>query len=320
MFYTFEQIEKVLNRIQKNHPEIEEVIVFYREIVKNQLKVKKNIQLPPINLIEEKTKGKFQKGFPLLELSLIPDSLEAYEALAGDLVNLLKRRGPSVTAEMEKIRKNVMSDAHIFISLAQNYLLHNWTPIHDLAQDHCLDIALLFFFIKSSVKPFAESLAEEITTNCNLPPWSEASCPICGSLPSLAYLRPAKSEGRVKNPCHSSNNGSQGDSRGKNPQQPLKRFLVCSLCNYYWPFPRLKCPFCQTERQDALHYFCINSDEKGIRVDVCNDCKGYIKTIGYEYEPLTEEVLFLEDLNTIHLDLMAEKEGYCKKAKGIFSL
>jgi formate dehydrogenase maturation protein FdhE len=355
VFYTIEQIEKTLNRIQKNHPEIEEIIVFYREIVKKQLKVKKNIQLPPIDLIEEKTREKFQKGVPLLELSLIPDSLEAYEPLAGDLVNLLKKRGPSVTAEMEKIRKDVMRDAHIFISLAQNYLLHNWEPIHALAQDHELDIGLLFFFIKSSVKPFVESLAEEITTKCNLPPWSEPSCPICGSLPSLAYLRPAKSEGRVKTPCpvmgiqkgtgkegmssllkkgmasqispfksvpipDSSNDDRDGDSRGKSPQRPLNRFLVCSLCNYYWLFPRLKCPFCQTERQDALHYFCINSDEKGIRVDVCNDCKGYIKTIGYEYEPLTEEVLFLEDLNTIHLDLMAENEGYCKKAKGIFSL
>ncbi len=309
MFYTFEQVEKALNRIQKNHPEIEEVIVFYKEIVKKQLKVKKNIQLPPIDLIEEKTRGKFQKGFPLLELSLIPDPLEAYEFLAGDLVNLLKRRGPSVTAEMEKIHKYIMRVPHIFISLAQNYLLHNWAPIHDLAQDHDLDLALLFFFIKSSVKPFVESLAEEITTNCNLPPWSEASCPICGSLPSLAYLRPIKpGEDRY------------GPIRGKSPQRPLKRFLVCSLCNHCWPFPRLKCPFCQTERQDALHYFCINSDEKGIRVDVCNDCKGYIKTIDYEYEPLAEEILFLEDLNTIHLDLMAEKEGYCKKAKGIFSL
>ena len=46
MVYTFEQVEKTLNRIQKNRPEIEEVITFYKEILKEQLKVKKNIQLP----------------------------------------------------------------------------------------------------------------------------------------------------------------------------------------------------------------------------------------------------------------------------------
>ena len=229
-----------------------------------------------------------------------------------ELASLLKKRGPSVTVEMEKIRKDIMKDSHIFISLAQNYLLHNLAPIHDLAQDHKLDTALLFFFIKSSVKPFVESLAEEITTNCDLPPWAESSCPICGSLPSLAYLKPANSDDE--------DDHGQLLSRGKSPQRPLKRFLLCSLCNHCWPFPRLKCPFCQTERQGALRYFFIDSDEKGIRVDVCNDCKGYIKTIDCEYEPLAEEVLFLEDLNTIHLDLVAEKEGYCKKAKGIFSL
>jgi FdhE protein len=312
MLYTFEQVEKTLNRIQKNHPEIGEVITFYKEIVKEQLKVKENIQLPSIDLAEEKTRGKFQKGFPLLELNLIPVSLKAYKTLAEELANLLKKRGPSVTAEMEKIRKDILRDSNIFISLAQNYLLHNWAPIYDLSQDHNLDTALLFFFIKSSVKPFAESLAEEIISNCNLPPWSEASCPICGSLPSLAYLKPARS--------YVDGHGQLLPSHEEVPRQALKRFLVCSLCNYCWSFPRLKCPFCRTERQGALRYFCIDSNEKGIRVDVCNDCKGYIKTIDYEYEQIAEEVLFLEDLDTIYLDLVAEKEGYCKKAKGIFSL
>jgi FdhE protein len=311
MGYTFEQVEKALNRILKNRPEIEEVIAFYKEILKEQLKVKKNIKLPSIDLAEKKTMGKFQKGFPLLELSLIPDSLKAYEPLVEELARLLKKRGPSVAVEMEKIQKDIMKDSRIFISLAQNYLLHNLAPIHDLAQDHKLDTALLFFFIKGSVKPFAESLAEKITTNCDLPPWAEALCPICGSLPSLAYLKPINSD---------EDDHGQLSSRGKSPQRPLNRFLLCSLCNHCWPFPRLKCPFCQTERQGALRYFVIDSDEKGIRVDVCNDCKGYIKTIDREYEPLAEEVLFLEDLNTIHLDLAAEKEGYCKKAKGILSL
>ncbi|MEW5801144.1 MAG: formate dehydrogenase accessory protein FdhE [bacterium] len=307
MSYTFEQVDEALVRIQKNHPEIEEVIVFYREILKKQLQIKSSIHLPPFSLADAKAKGKFEHGIPLLELSLVPDSLKVYEPLVKELTRLLKKRGPAVTAEIEKITKDILRDSYIFISLANNYLLHNWAPIHDLARAHELDIALLFFFIKSIVKPFVESLAEGITTSYQLPPWSESLCPICGSLPALAYLKLADS-----------NNNDNGQEH--TICRVKKRFLVCSLCNYIWPFPRLRCPFCQTERRDALHYFCVDSDEKGYRVDICTDCKGYIKTIDYEYQPLPEGLLFLEDLNTIYLDLIAEKEGYCKKAKGIFSL
>ncbi|MEW6378378.1 MAG: formate dehydrogenase accessory protein FdhE [bacterium] len=304
MHYTFEQVEKVLDRIQKKHPEIDEIVIFYKEILKRQLQAKKNIHLPSIALAEEKTRGKLEKGCPLLELSFIPANFKAYEPLIGELTALLKNRGPAVNNQIENIHQDILRDSYIFISLAQNYLLHNWAPIYDFAQVHDLDLALLFFFLKNSVKPFAESVAEEIVSTCNLPSWTESSCPICGSLPALSYLKPVKAE----------------ESQNQLSFQGRQRFLICSLCNHCWSFPRLRCPFCQTEQADALQYFYLDSDDKAGRIDVCNNCKGYIKTINYDYGLIPEELLFLEDLNTIHWDLMAEKEGYCKKAKGIFSL
>ncbi|MCL6584725.1 MAG: formate dehydrogenase accessory protein FdhE [bacterium] len=304
MHYTFEQAEEVLHRIQKNHPEMNEIIIFYQEILKRQLQAKKNIHLSFISLAKEKSREKFEKGYPLLELSFIPDTLAAYEPLIEELIALLKERGPLVSAQMESIQQDLLQDPQVIVSLAQNYLLHNFVPIYDFGQAKELDIALLFFLIKSIVKPFAERFAEEIAATCDLSLWPKSHCPICGALPVLAYLKPKEAEGGQ----------NQLSFRGK------ERFLICSLCNHCWPFPRLRCPFCQTEQPEALQYFSLESDNGYGRVDVCNLCKGYIKTIDLNHGPLAEEVLFLEDLNTIHWDLVAEKEGYCKKAKGIFSL
>ena len=302
MFYTFEQVDEVLNRFQEKQPKVREVIAFYKEILKIQLKIKNNFNLLSIILDKEKTKKKLENGFPLLELNLIPDFLQASIPLREKLSELIKQRGPLVAKNIKKIENRFLKDNLIFFNLSQNYLLRNWSPLDNFAQTHDLDFNLLLFYIKNSLKPFIESIAERISSTCDLSSWSQAFCPICGSLPALAFLKPIRS------------NGNGLITKGK------KKGLSCSLCNHNWQFPRLKCPFCLTDKQDVLGYFYLDGGEKGYRVDICNDCKGYIKTIDFEYSLIPEELLFLEDIKTINLDLLAEKEGYHKKAEQIFLL
>ena len=300
MFYTFEQANEALNRFQKTQPEIKEIIAFFKEIIKMHVKVKNDLNLPSIVPDKEKTKEKLEKGFPLLELNLIPDFPQESILLREELSKLIKKRGPLVAKNLEKIEHHLLKEDHIFVNLSQNYLLHTWLPLENFIKTYDLDHNLLFFLIKNSVKPFIESMAERVLPTCDLSPWSESICPICGSLPALAFLKPIKS------------NGDGLVNKGK------EKGLSCSLCNHTWQFPRLKCPFCLTDKQDALGYFYLDNGEKGYRVDICNDCKCYIKTIDFEYCPISEELLFLEDIHTINLDLLAEKEGYCKKAEKIF--
>jgi len=50
------------------------------------------------------------------------------------------------------------------------------------------------------------------------------------------------------------------------------------------------------------------------RVDVCEKCKRYIKTI--DTKEIGEEVIpLIEDIGTLHLDILAQKEGYKKEGK-----
>ncbi|HBR22045.1 MAG TPA: hypothetical protein DD713_05685, partial [Nitrospiraceae bacterium] len=68
-----------------------------------------------------------------------------------------------------------------------------------------------------------------------------------------------------------------------------------------------------------LRYFNTEADGKGYRVDVCEECKKYIKTI--DLRELKEEVTpLIEDIGTLHLDIIAEKEGYKRGVPGILEV
>ena len=54
-------------------------------------------------------------------------------------------------------------------------------------------------------------------------------------------------------------------------------------------------------------------EEKGYRIDVCDKCKKYIKTV--DSREITREVILpVEDIATLHLDIIAEEEGYKREA------
>ncbi|MCX7634967.1 MAG: formate dehydrogenase accessory protein FdhE, partial [Syntrophales bacterium] len=110
--------------------------------------------------------------------------------------------------------------------------------------------------------------------------WSEGYCPICGKEPKIGEIK--EEEGR--------------------------RFLFCNQCGIEWPYQRIKCPFCGNEEQQSLAYFTVEDDER-YRVDVCNECKRYIKIIDFRKNDI-EADLDVEDITTIHLDILANEEGY----------
>jgi Protein involved in formate dehydrogenase formation len=133
-----------------------------------------------------------------------------------------------------------------------------------------------------SIRPVYWKLAESAIGKDTYPDWSFGHCPVCGSKPDMAYL--------------------ESDEGNK--------FLVCSLCNHAWRFPRLKCAYCDNKDEKKLKYI-ITPDEEWFRIDVCDVCKGYLKTIdtrkwGFSRNlfPRVEKVIML------HLDALAEREGF----------
>jgi FdhE protein len=119
--------------------------------------------------------------------------------------------------------------------------------------------------------------------------WRRPTCPTCGALPVMAQL---VDRGAVR-----------------------ERRLVCGRCPTQWSFKRVACPYCGNEAADRLALLELEGPA-GLRLDVCESCKGYLKT----YTGHGEEALFLADWPTLVLDAMAVERGYQRRGASLFEL
>lgn len=131
------------------------------------------------------------------------------------------------------------------------------------------------------LQPYAEYLADQRE------PWAvdgaPSTCPLCGGKPIVGVLRP------------------EGDG--------AKKSLVCMLCAHEWAFRRIYCPACGEEREPQMAYYSA-PEIAHVRVDVCDTCHTYLKSIDLTKTGLAVPVV--DELATIPLDLWAREHGYEK--------
>jgi formate dehydrogenase accessory protein FdhE len=131
------------------------------------------------------------------------------------------------------------------------------------------------------LQPYAEYLADhrEVSVIDGTP----STCPLCGGKPAVGVLR------------------SEGDG--------AKKSLICMLCAHEWVFRRIYCPACGEEREPQMAYYSA-PEIAHVRVDVCDTCHTYLKSIDLTKAGLA--VAVVDDLATIPLDLWAREHGYEK--------
>ena len=136
------------------------------------------------------------------------------------------------------------------------------------------------FYARILLQPFGEYLASrgDIQTDR-----AEPVCPFCGSRPVVAVLR------------------GEGDGG--------KRWLLCSLCATEWQYRRVICPGCGEENKDKLPIY-IASEYDYIRVDACDNCRTYIKSV--DMTKNGHAVPVVEEIATVALNIWAEEHGYLK--------
>lgn len=146
---------------------------------------------------------------------------------------------------------------------------------------------MIFSLAMSAYRPVFEAALESGAAKHDDAKWGRGNCPACGAFPAMARLE----------------------------KETGKRRLWCSTCNSEWSHKRLKCPFCGNDDPERLEYFYLE-DGSPYRVDVCRDCKGYLKTIDENKGDLGGILFMAEDIKTSYLDLLAEKEGFKKPTQG----
>lgn len=272
-----ESLKKRIRQLKEKRPGYKAMLDFHQKIREYQKKTKSSLSLEPITLKKEWKDLLAKEGFPLLEKKDFPLDIEASLFLFKSLCEIGKEANPHMAEEVKKIEK-AMSEEKIDMSTLFKEG-GNERKIGEIAEKLGLDGKILLFFVHSSLQPSIETGTEQLSREIKTETWMKGHCPICGSLPCLSLLK----------------------------EEVGKRFLLCSYCGYQWRIDRMACPFCNNEDQKTLQYFYAE-EEKAHRVDLCEKCHQYIKSI--DLRTIGETDFLLEDLATLHLDIVASKRGY----------
>lgn len=217
-------------------------------------------------------------GFPLISpLDLLVDVDQARQFLLG-LIEVMKTAGNEGQGELDMVSASLKEGRVDISAIFRSILERSRKPIDEASASTGIPASLVEYIFEIPLKTALEQLSSALPDDF-FPGWGEPLCPFCGSRAGMAELV-----------------GEGGQKR-----------LCCSTCQRLWNYKRLKCPYCGCEDLEKLSYF--TAGEGGTRVDTCKGCSRYIKT--RDRRSGGEDVLLeAEDLMTIHLDLLAAKEGF----------
>ena len=280
-----EKLKKRIQQLKKKRPGYKEILDFYQKVREEQEKVKPSLDIKPVLLKKEWKDLLSREGFPLFERKDFPIDLETLIKLFRSLCQIGKEANPHMAEEAKKIEE-ILNEKRIDL---KELLIGgiNESRIEDIANEFRLDKKIFSFFIQESIRPSIEAGVERFFNELETENWLKGFCPICGSLPYLSLLK----------------------------EEVGKRYLLCSFCGYQWRIDRLICPFCNNKEQESLHYLYAEGEE-AYRIDLCEKCDQYIKTI--DLRKVGESDPCLEDLATVHLDMLVSKKGYKKPTPNPF--
>jgi formate dehydrogenase maturation protein FdhE len=216
-------------------------------------------------------------------------------------------QSPSASADRELTASELAELSSRFESFLSVAEAHGPKPLAELGRELCArgpegwsDLLQRGWIAHSSsdaegllAQAFLQPYAELLRSRASLRPGSSAYalCPFCSRKPALGVLR------------------QMGDGGA--------RSMVCSFCLAEWDFRRIVCPGCGEENDKKLDVFTA-TDFDYIRVECCDSCKTYLKTIDLTKNGRAEPLV--DELASAPLDLWAHEHGYAKLQHNLFGM
>ena len=139
------------------------------------------------------------------------------------------------------------------------------------------DLTMLLFLIS---RPYFLGLREACRLDNRI--WEEGKCPVCNAQPSLSWV------------------GEDG-----------RRQISCSFCATAGYYDRMGCVICQNNDGPKQNVFLFEGEEE-FRVNTCDACKSYIKTI--EAGLLSRAGCDVADIMSLPLDIVVQAKGFQRRS------
>jgi FdhE protein len=272
------------------NPKLKGVMDLYREIFAAQRRLSKRIpdQLP--HLKGAQMSYRLQEGRVLIEPHELEIDISVLKEIVREMGRILDEKGRQAVENLDAFLEKELEDDHRLRGLVDAFLSRDEDKLAGIMREYTIDPSVLYLLLHVSLAPFLWKKAGPLARKADLDQVPKGSCPVCGDLPIMGFLR----------------------------SQDGLRVLECSLCGSRWGVPRMMCPFCGTIEQSKLKYIFGEGDEVH-RVYLCEQCGKYIKVTSGVDEASEELVVPLEDLATAHLDRAAEERGYTRGCRTAMS-
>ena len=277
---TSQQVKQAVAALKKLRPTYAELLDFYEKIFVAQEDSKSQINIDPLKISKETLALKTKEKFSLIAISEFVVDQNAATALLKQLCQITET-ADSEMADTARVIQNAMTAGELDPRAVFAALLNTEDAYFKrVEKDMGIEKKALAFVAYSSIKPSVVHCAEQLASYLDSDhPWDKGFCPICGSAPGFSLF---EDEGN--------------------------RVLFCGFCWHPWAARRIYCPFCENKDSKTIHYY-FSEKEKNYRIDVCDNCKTYLKAIDQRN---TDRIIYppLEFVATLHLDIKAQEMGF----------
>ncbi|UCH86489.1 MAG: formate dehydrogenase accessory protein FdhE [Dehalococcoidia bacterium] len=242
------------------------------------LEAQAHAQVPAgrLALSSEEAAERLQQGYPLLAPEHLVADDQALAELFDQIGHIVAERRPELAEALAGVRGWLDERRDRIGAVAAEYLREGRVREGEEAG---LDAYLLTFVFINALRPFLRVQAQALTPWVDESVWYRGHCPICGGEPDVAALE----------------------------QESGRRRLLCSRCDSEWAFRRVGCPFCGNDDPQQLAYYA--SEDQVYRLNVCEQCRRYLKTIDLR-QVAGKRLLAAERVLTVAMDVAAVEAGY----------
>ncbi|RXI98675.1 formate dehydrogenase accessory protein FdhE [Anaerobacillus alkaliphilus] len=216
------------------------------------------------------------KEVPVIAQTSLNIDFDQYQQWIIQLASFLVEKDDKLTNCVELLKEKL--DCELVKIWSEEVLSFNQLYFQAFAEKEGLPEWLPYFLAEHSIRPYLRMVSSAYSSELpNLR--TSGSCPCCGEPIRVAVLE------------------------GKGI-----KMIVCPRCEAKWNQKRIHCSFCGNEDHKLISYYNIENDNSS-RIEVCDKCNGYSKIIDTR-KLLKKQSAFLLDLTSIHLDFVAQENGF----------
>jgi hypothetical protein len=283
--------ETLWTAMLRARPQFDRAVSLQRELLGRMFELTDVIErspLPRVTLPARYLAAKLAGGKPVLAGEPLPLPLTALVPALPDYCDALERNGAGATAASIKtcLLETLIDPGALLAATVRR----QETVVRQLAVKRGLASELLWLVAELAASPYIHILQEALVARASMEPvlkgaldaWTHGYCPYCGSWPSMVE--------------------QVGD----------QRFLRCSFCAFAWTPAEAGCIYCHNQG-DTFSQITPDPAKPHRTVDLCGDCRLYIKSIAVP-ELSVFPLLLIVDMDTMDLDLAAMERKFKRPA------